>query len=273
MSAIGIEMNSVAPASRNVSNSVNPVEEGKITIQKNSAVEQKHVYQDDDDEEVSPANNNNIAALDVGSGKKSKSHSGAHNAAQESWRLVLMQQNRFIKHGKSGKPKERAISVNTKTGQVTWNGESKGLNVKQLVGTSFGKESRAFKRDWAFKVEASCCLTLHFPSRDVCLQAASKEQAEAYADAIEMCKEYLKAPKQKHGDKVVRSETARRTRQMAEEMMVNLPDRAMSKHMRQERRARSVSSSPDPNEESRGQSRVPSPDQELEESRVQGKVE
>eukprot|EP00475_Leptophrys_vorax_P005649 TRINITY_DN133_c0_g1_i1.p1 TRINITY_DN133_c0_g1~~TRINITY_DN133_c0_g1_i1.p1 ORF type:complete len:338 (-),score=78.32 TRINITY_DN133_c0_g1_i1:78-1091(-) len=136
------------------------------------------------------------------------------------WELVLKTQNRFIKHGRSGKPKARAICINTKTGDITWNGKSKGLNVKDLINTSFGKESKAFQRDWAFGVDEERCLTLHFPSRDVCLEAESKEHAEAFADALETFEAYFRELKQKKKPaKVERVGSVRRTRKMAEEMM------------------------------------------------------
>eukprot|EP00475_Leptophrys_vorax_P005469 TRINITY_DN132_c0_g1_i2.p1 TRINITY_DN132_c0_g1~~TRINITY_DN132_c0_g1_i2.p1 ORF type:complete len:264 (-),score=51.06 TRINITY_DN132_c0_g1_i2:70-861(-) len=186
--------------------------------------------------------------------------------AKENWRMVLMARNQFTKHGRYGKPKPQKITVNCNTGDVSWNGEYKALNVRNLVGVSFGKEAKPFEREHAIMLEDDVCLILHFVSRDVCLQAATAHQAQSFAEAILACAEFMKLNKRGsskyHRSRSV-SEKPRDTaagstiggtsssgagagagdRQVSgkgKAVMEELPDRAVSKHMQRLRRANTM---------------------------------
>jgi hypothetical protein len=218
--------------------------------------EQKYQYQhddDDDDKDGAPVH----LAVNTNLPLKTKKSLNSTNAT-ENWRMILMARNQFIKHGRYGKPKARKIVVNCNTGDVSWNGEYKGLNVKNFVGVTFGKEARPLQRDWAFMVEASLCFTLHFISRDVCLQSGTVHQAESFVEALTAFSEYLKTTKRasskyKSGLKQSASttDTSKPTAAPAgvgstgtlsrrgKAVMDTLPDRAMSKHMQSVRKAKS----------------------------------
>lgn len=215
-----------------------------------------------------------------GAGGRSKSEKQMMVAtnAKENWRMVLMSRSTFIKHGRLGKPKNRKVLVNTTTGDVSWGGEFKGLNVKNLVTLTKGKANgRPFLRDWAFQVDADLCFTLHFTTRDVCLQAATVKQRDSFCEAILACSEYLKNTKHassKYGSRKHKKEEENVELKQGEqgvvdggvvntttvdpevmlsnkpqvvkkvvddaearEQLAQLPDRAMSKHMQKVRRA------------------------------------
>jgi hypothetical protein len=187
--------------------------------------------------------------------------------AAENWRMILMARNQFTKHGRYGKPKVRKICVNCNTGEISWNGEYKGLNAKNLIGVTWGKEARPLQREAAYEVDAKLCFTLHFTSRDVCLQAVTTHQAETFVEALQACSENLKANKGSskyrskssknlqgtsqsadtahHADNVTAGgAAATRTAKRADSakdsaVMMDLPDRAMSKHMQKVRRQNS----------------------------------
>jgi hypothetical protein len=172
--------------------------------------------------------------------------------AKENWRMVLMSRNTLIKHGRMGKPHVRKIIVNTKNGDLSWDGQHKGLNVKELVSVSKGKVGKPFKRDHAFSVPENLCLTLHFPSRDVCLEAYTSRQRDSFAEALQACSEYLKNNKivaSKYASKKLKkpsSSNASSGEVFGQKFIEDaagktmtleniLPDRAMTKHMRRVR--------------------------------------
>lgn len=178
--------------------------------------------------------------------------------AAENWRMVLSNRNSFIKHGRMGKPHARKVVVNVQTGDVSWNGEPKGLNVKNLVSVSNGKlAGKAFQRDWAFDVDENLCFVLHFVSRDVCLQAQTTKQRDSFVEAIQACSSYFQENKfgiskyRRRKSEILSSEAAGNQNstsnvisqskimvQTQSATMDPLPDRALSKHMqRQKRRA------------------------------------
>jgi len=220
----------------------------------------KHQYHHVDDEDDAK----DALAVNVGLPVKTthKKEMNSTNAA-ENWRMILMARNKFIKHGRHGKPKARKIVVNCNNGEVSWNDEFKGLNVKNLVGVTFGKDARPLQRDWAFEVDANLCFTLHFISRDVCLQASSVHQAESFVEALNAFSEYLKTTKRASSKYKPALKHAASTPDVAETatvgavpsssdagstgtmkrrgkaVMDTLPDRAMSKHMQEVRRANS----------------------------------
>jgi len=214
--------------------------------------ERKYEYQhvdDDDDHEGKEAK----LSVNPNLPEKHKKQMNSTNAT-ENWRMILMARNQFTKHGRYGKPKVRKIVVNCNTGDVTWNGEFKGLNVKNYVGHSFGKDAKPLRREWAFEVDPTLCFTLHFISRDVCLQASTVHQAESFIEALDAFAAYLKtarriSSKYRRGLKtgvstpdVNSTATARAiagSGGKGKAVMDVLPDRAMSKHMQHMRRAES----------------------------------
>jgi len=215
----------------------------------------EHVEDDDDHDgkDGAPV----VLAVNPGLPLKMKKELNATNAT-ENWRMILMARNQFTKHGRYGKPKVRKIVVNCNTGDVTWNGEFKGLNVKHLVGVTFGKDAKPLQRDWAYDVDATLCFTLHFISRDVCLQASTVHQAESFIEALTAFSEYLKTTKRassKYRPALKQAASTPDTvnpigasagagstgslRKRGKAVMDTLPDRAMSKHMQHVRRAES----------------------------------
>jgi hypothetical protein len=154
------------------------------------------------------------------------------------WKVVLKRRSQLTKHSRFGKPKLRTFCVNSKTGEFYWNDEPKGLNVASLVGVSHGKIGVPFQRDWAFDVDANVCFTLHFKKRDVCLQASSVQYKEEFLAALTACNEKLTAKRRKS----IRVSAVENERNVEDEKPLipdDLPDRALSKHMRKARRAQS----------------------------------
>jgi len=218
--------------------------------------ERKYEYQHVDDDDETDAQEAKLS-VNPNLPEKNKKEMNSTNAT-ENWRMILMARNQFTKHGRYGKPKVRKIVVNCTTGDVAWNGESKGLNVRNLVGVSFGKDAKPLQRDWAYDADATLCFTLHFLSRDVCLQASTVHQAESFIEALNAFAEYLKTSKRasskyrrglKKGASTpdVKSTAAApiagssgastQNGGRGKAVMDVLPDRAMSKHMQHVRRA------------------------------------
>jgi len=234
----------------------NPKSSSGAPSEANSRAEQKYQYQidesgDSDSKSPAPVSLEVTPGLPLKSKPKHKKELNATNAS-ENWRMILMARNQFTKHGRYGKPKLRKIVVNCNSGDVSWNGESKGLNVKNFVGCTFGKDAKPLQRDTS-DADARLCFTLHFVSRDVCLQASTVHQAESFVEALTACAEYLKT--NKRGSSKYRpnmrasaldlsapagaggaSSTGTMSRR-GKAVMETLPDRAVSKHMRKVRRA------------------------------------
>jgi len=226
-----------------------------------TADENKYQYQHVDDDEDNEAKNGALNPLTINPGLplKEKKQLNSTNAT-ENWRMILMARNQFTKHGRYGKPKVRKIVVNCNTGDISWNGEFKGLNVKNFVGVTFGKDAKPLQRDWAFDVDATLCFTLHFISRDVCLQASTVHQAESFIEAMTAFSEHLKTTKRTSSKykralkktastpdatnptaipTLAGSSGSSKKGNRGKAVMDTLPDRAMSKHMQHVRRAES----------------------------------
>jgi len=92
----------------------------------------------------------------------------------------------FFKHCRRGPPHIRDVTVNVKTGQISW-GKSvwKSESIHNLQAILPGKQTLVFKRVQAETAPELRCFSLKFPTRTLDLEALSSKQARAWIWAIE----------------------------------------------------------------------------------------